>query len=338
MEGPQGSAYSDGVFHIRIQIPDRYPLHPPIVTFMTPIYHPNIDEGGRICLDILNLPPKGAWQPSLNISTVLLSIGLLLSEPNPDDGLMHEASREYKYNRQAFDQKTRFWTEKYAKATTTCGVAESSCPLIRNPPPPLVQSSMEEVAAKAMEVSRVYNNKNPYKSLCRNVQEPSSSVSINSNGEECSAKGRGYRKQRLSLPLSNNKVGSSVKHVQQEQTQEDEHKENQGLKCHNPKLTLSLSKSEGDGAIMQKQGQAGQFNANQMQPVLKLNYKDGKVELPTKKGETTGALQLVDSNVGDGKKEQITSMIIVSDSESEEEENIRPPAKLRFSLSRSRPR
>ncbi|KAK4368409.1 hypothetical protein RND71_012201 [Anisodus tanguticus] len=34
---------------------------------------------------------RRAWQPSLNISTVLTSIGLLLSEPNPDDGLMHDA-------------------------------------------------------------------------------------------------------------------------------------------------------------------------------------------------------------------------------------------------------
>ncbi|XP_050125782.1 ubiquitin-conjugating enzyme E2 14-like [Malus sylvestris] len=80
----------------------RYPFQPPSVTFTTPIYHPNIDTGGWICLDIFNLPPNGAWQPSLNISTVLTSIGLLLSEPNPDDGLMCEASREFKYNRQAF--------------------------------------------------------------------------------------------------------------------------------------------------------------------------------------------------------------------------------------------
>ncbi|KAM1316439.1 hypothetical protein TB1_019219 [Malus domestica] len=76
----------------------RYPFQPPSVTFTTPIYHPNIDTGGWICLDIFNLPPNGAWQPSLNISTVLTSIGLLLSEPNPDDGLMCEASREFKYN------------------------------------------------------------------------------------------------------------------------------------------------------------------------------------------------------------------------------------------------
>ncbi|XP_008800892.2 probable ubiquitin-conjugating enzyme E2 37 isoform X1 [Phoenix dactylifera] len=128
IEGPEGTVYSKGVFTLKIQIPERYPFQPPNVTFVTPIYHPNIDNGGRICLDILNLPPKGAWQPSLNISTVLTSIGLLLSEPNPDDGLMAETSREYKYNRQAFDQKARFWAEKYANQGTsgrinTCGMS-----------------------------------------------------------------------------------------------------------------------------------------------------------------------------------------------------------------------
>ncbi|KFK39760.1 hypothetical protein AALP_AA3G284300 [Arabis alpina] len=115
IQGPEDTVYANGIFNVKIQIPERYPFQPPIVAFATPIYHPNIDNSGRICLDILNLPPKGAWQPSLNISTVLTSIGLLLTEPNPDDGLMCQVSKEYKYNRQAFDYKAREMTEKYAK-------------------------------------------------------------------------------------------------------------------------------------------------------------------------------------------------------------------------------
>ena len=48
---------------------------------------------GRICLDILNMPPKGAWKPSLNVPTLLASVGLLLAEPNPDDGLVTDIVR-----------------------------------------------------------------------------------------------------------------------------------------------------------------------------------------------------------------------------------------------------
>jgi ubiquitin-conjugating enzyme E2 T len=88
-----------GTFSIRVSIPERYPFEPPTVTFQTPLLHPNIDAQGRICLDLLNMPPKGGWRPSLNISTILMSVRLLLAEPNPDDGLVQELTHEYKYNR-----------------------------------------------------------------------------------------------------------------------------------------------------------------------------------------------------------------------------------------------
>ena len=61
---------------------------PPKVRFLTRVYHPNIDTAGRICLDLLKMPPSGSWRPLHNIASVLTSIRLLLSSPNPDDPLM----------------------------------------------------------------------------------------------------------------------------------------------------------------------------------------------------------------------------------------------------------
>jgi ubiquitin-protein ligase len=32
-------------------------MEPPKMQFITPIYHPNVDDAGRICLDLLKMPP-----------------------------------------------------------------------------------------------------------------------------------------------------------------------------------------------------------------------------------------------------------------------------------------
>ncbi|XP_065505331.1 ubiquitin-conjugating enzyme E2 T [Caloenas nicobarica] len=112
--GGADTPYEKGVFNLEIVVPERYPFEPPKIRFLTPIYHPNIDSAGRICLDVLKLPPKGAWRPSLNISTLLSSIQLLMAEPNPDDPLMADISSEYKYNKQLFLQNAQEWTQKHA--------------------------------------------------------------------------------------------------------------------------------------------------------------------------------------------------------------------------------
>lgn len=127
---------------------------------MTPVYHPNVDNSGRICLDTLKMPPKvgdsprlgaaapgltdgavpalrqGAWRPSINLSTLLSTIRLLLASPNGDDGLMpeivrragrslarrcsprhlrrHAQTKQFCDDRPAFEKAAREWTAKHA--------------------------------------------------------------------------------------------------------------------------------------------------------------------------------------------------------------------------------
>lgn len=78
INGVDDTPYAGLSFKLAFSFPSDYPFHPPEVTFRTPIYHPNVDFSGRICLDIL----KTKWSAAYNIRTVLLSLQSLLGEPN----------------------------------------------------------------------------------------------------------------------------------------------------------------------------------------------------------------------------------------------------------------
>jgi ubiquitin-conjugating enzyme E2 D/E len=108
--GPLGTPYEGGVFKLNIDFPTNYPFKPPKVRFITKIYHPNINSSGGICLDIL----KDNWSPALTISKVLLSIGSLLDEPNPDDPLVMDIADKYLKNRPLYDCIARDWTQQHA--------------------------------------------------------------------------------------------------------------------------------------------------------------------------------------------------------------------------------
>ncbi len=109
--GPGDSPFQGGVFHLSIRFPSDYPFKPPIMTFKTRIYHPNINAAGGICLDIL----KGQWSPALTISKVLLSILSLLTDANPNDPLVPEIANLYKSDKAAYEEKARQWTQAYAQ-------------------------------------------------------------------------------------------------------------------------------------------------------------------------------------------------------------------------------
>ena len=108
--GPTGSPYENGIFYLDIKFPGDYPFKPPKVNFTTRIYHPNINNSGGICLDIL----KDQWSPALTISKVLLSISSLLTDPNPDDPLVPSVAELYKRDKNKYFIVAKKWTLKYA--------------------------------------------------------------------------------------------------------------------------------------------------------------------------------------------------------------------------------
>ncbi|RDW73076.1 putative ubiquitin-conjugating enzyme E2-C [Coleophoma cylindrospora] len=101
IDGPDDTPYAGLTFKLTFNFPNNYPYAAPTVLFKTPIYHPNVDFSGRICLDIL----KDKWTAAYNIQTVLLSLQSLLGEPNNASPLNGEAAELWDKDPEEFKKK-----------------------------------------------------------------------------------------------------------------------------------------------------------------------------------------------------------------------------------------
>ena len=94
------SIWKGGKYQFECEIPFNYPYEAPKVHCHTPIYHPNIDVEGNVCLNIL----RKDWKPVLCVSQVIFGLIFLFLEPNPNDPLNHEAAAEFRSNLTKFKQ------------------------------------------------------------------------------------------------------------------------------------------------------------------------------------------------------------------------------------------
>ncbi|CAI9776441.1 unnamed protein product [Fraxinus pennsylvanica] len=102
IEGGKGTMYEGLSYKLSLRFPLDYPFKPPQVKFETMCFHPNVDNCGNICLDIL----QDKWSSAYDCRTILLSIQSLLGEPNIESPLNNSAASLWK-NQEEYKKMVR---------------------------------------------------------------------------------------------------------------------------------------------------------------------------------------------------------------------------------------
>lgn len=110
IEGTPNSAFGGGVFWLRVKFPEDYPYKPLSVQFITPIFHPNVDEHRNILLDIFDIN----WSPCMQVETVLLSILSVMGSPELEVAASPEIAEIYTTDFESYYEIARIHTEAYA--------------------------------------------------------------------------------------------------------------------------------------------------------------------------------------------------------------------------------
>lgn len=99
--GPSETPFEDGTFKLKLVFSEEYPNRPPMVKFISDMFHPNVYADGSICIDIL----QNRWSPTYDVSSILTSIQSLLDEPNPNSPANNCAALLYTDNRREYEKK-----------------------------------------------------------------------------------------------------------------------------------------------------------------------------------------------------------------------------------------
>lgn len=111
--GPKDTPYMNGIWNVRVELPDQYPIKSPSIGFINKIYHPNIDEeSGSICLDVINQ----TWSPMFGLQNIFENfLPHLLRYANPTDPLNINASNDMINNEKKYIDTVKQYVIKYAK-------------------------------------------------------------------------------------------------------------------------------------------------------------------------------------------------------------------------------
>ncbi len=114
LEGPKDSAFTGGIFQLRVEFPEDYPDAPPVVRFLSEFWHPNVYPNGKVCMSTLHPPGDNAvagetgdirWRPIFSVSSIISSILLILQEPNFSSPANIDASVQWRNDWAGYKQR-----------------------------------------------------------------------------------------------------------------------------------------------------------------------------------------------------------------------------------------
>ena len=119
LRGSKNTSYNDGLFRINVEFPEEYPLKPPEVYFITPIYHLNVNpraprSSEDMPLGHISLSTLSWWNKEYKMREVLINIFALFYKANPESPFGLERAEEFVENRDLYEEKVKYFTKKYA--------------------------------------------------------------------------------------------------------------------------------------------------------------------------------------------------------------------------------
>ncbi|UJR31837.1 hypothetical protein I4U23_019314 [Adineta vaga] len=116
---PTSDIYNGGAYRIEIKLIPTYPFDAPEVRFLTSIYHPNVDQDGKFCHELLK--KKAKWLPTTSLVEVVKAVTEHIDKPDIDFSLSISVGREYMENRAEFNRKALEYVKTcYTTIVTIC--------------------------------------------------------------------------------------------------------------------------------------------------------------------------------------------------------------------------
>ncbi|CAF1229880.1 unnamed protein product [Rotaria sordida] len=109
---PNSDIFKEGAFQIQIKVPPYYPLNPPKIYFITPIYHPSVGKDGEFYHELLLKTAQ--WTNRTSLVDVIKAIVERIDETDLYYSKNHEIIDEYTKNRTEFNRKALEMIKKHA--------------------------------------------------------------------------------------------------------------------------------------------------------------------------------------------------------------------------------